>query len=329
MTLTKHKIMFLTAVFSILLFGCENVDQSDRDAIIETLDQMIMDSEHLGIDEFDEGGALEEEFGNITDDGLMKTLENYYPADSLRFRFGRRVTSHSRTVSHEFFGDTLVLATIDHAITGDFITVIFDTTGALVDSFSKPFDITAVRKVKFERIDNTSNRRRNWQLAGLTPLVSGAGYKVDIDSVKFVATDGTILFNLESEGIVNLFISPDEIPEFTTGDSVTVLLYVSNTGPEYDWKSGEGANLRVGRGRRTEQGHLHLRRHLFDDGENGGDAVANDNEFTRIWRMHPPGFGHQHRVFKLFLDVIDYETLFSSDGDYNASLWGFPYKSVR
>ena len=324
----RNKIMFFAAL-SLILAGCENTELSDQEVIEAALEQMILDSDNLGMDEFDDGGALDEEFGDIADDGLMRNMDDYYPADSLRFRFGRRVTSHSRTITHEFMGDTLVISTIDHTVSGDFITVIFDTTGAFVDSFSKPFDITALRKVKFERIDGSKDQMRNWQLAGLTPLVSSGGDKIAIDSVKFVGVDGTVLFNLESDGITDFFIAPADIPQFSSGDSVTVLLYVTNTGPEYDWESGEGANLRTGRGRRSDFGHLHQRRRLFDDGENGGDAVANDNEFTRVWRMHLPGWGHEHRVFKLFLDVIDYETLFSSEGSYNAALWGFPYKTVR
>jgi hypothetical protein len=325
--LRKDLILFL--VFTLIMAGCENTELSNQEAIEAALEQIILESDNLGMDEFDDGGALDEEFGDISDDGLMRTMDDYYPSDSLRFRFGRRVTSHSRTIFHEFFGDTLVISTIDHAVSGDFITVIFDTTGALVDSFSKSFDITALRKVKFERIDESSDQRRNWQLAGLTPLVSSGGDKVAIDSVKFVGADGTILFNLESDGITDLFIDPQEMPQFTAWDSVTVLLYVTNTGPEYEWESGEGAHLRIGRGRRSDFGHLHQRRRLFDDGENGGDDEANDNEFTRVWRMHPPGWGHDRRVFKLFLDVIDFETLFSSEGSYNAAMWGFPYKSVR
>ncbi len=325
--LRKDLILFL--VFTLIMAGCENTELSDQEAIEAALEQIILESDNLGMDEFDDGGALDEEFGDISDDGLMRTMDDYYPSDSLRFRFGRRVTSHSRTIFHEFFGDTLVISTIDHAVSGDFITVIFDTTGALVDSFSKSFDITALRKVKFERIDESSDQRRNWQLAGLTPLVSSGGDKVAIDSVKFVGADGTVLFNLESDGITDLFIDPQEMPQFTAWDSVTVLLYVTNTGPEYEWESGEGAHLRIGRGRRSDFGHLHQRRRLFDDGENGGDDEANDNEFTRVWRMHPPGWDHDRRVFKLFLDVIDFETLFSSEGSYNAAMWGFPYKSVR
>ena len=108
-------------------------------------------------------------------------------------------------------------------------------------------------------------------------------------------------------------------------DSLKILMYVYNLGPEYDWESGEACLMRIGRGRRHQNPHHHMRRKLFDNGENG-DLISYDNEFTRLWNVHPPGVLADSRVFKVMYRVIDYETLYSSDGGYHSSFWGFPYK---
>ena len=326
---TNKQIASMVIGGLVIFTGCVTTDVPSKDEIMSALEAIISGDEALGMDEFNDGGALDIEFGDITDGALGKTLEDYYPSDSLRFRFGRNVTDHEISVTHEFEGDSVVYSTISHTVSGDFITVIFDTSGVLVDSFAKTFNIEAIRKVKFKRIDNTRQPRRNWRLFALTPLVSSAGSKIDIDSLVITNTQNDdLLYRFEADNLLDLYIDRENIPQFTTGDSITLKLYVSNTGPEYEWKSGEGAHLRIGRGRRSLNGHLHARRIFFDDGTHG-DADANDNEFTRRFFVHPPGMGFRHRIFKMFVDVIDFETLFSTEGGYNAALWGFPYKSKR
>lgn len=331
MSIINNQIALMVMGGLVIFTGCETTDDPSKDEIRSALEAIISDDEALGMDEFNDGGALDIEFGDITDGALGKTLEDYYPSDSLRFRFGRNVTDHEISVTHEFEGDSVVYSTISHTISGDFITVIFDTSGVLVDSFAKPFNIEAIRKVKFKKIDNTRQSRRNWRLIALTPIVSIAGSKIDIDSLVITKTlNGDFLYRFEAENLLDLYIDRENMTQFTTGTFITLKLYVSNTGPEYVWESGEGAHLRIGRGRRSLNGQLHARRKFFDDGdETHGDEVANDNEFTRIFFVHTPGMGFERRIFKMFVDVIDFETLFSTEGEYNAALWGFPYIAKR
>ena len=328
----KKLIIPILAVAVLAFFGmsCEDTGEITQEEIIAALEDMIAEDEALNIEEFGDGGADDEEYGDITDGSFGRMTDDYFPSDSLRFRFGRRVDSLVMIISHEFIGDTIVISTIEHIVGGQFITVIYDTsTGAQVDSFAKDFTTDAIRKVKFVRINNTDNPRWNWRLDSLTPVVSLGEDKISIDSLKIYSANGSLLYLFESDGIQDLFIKRDEIPTFQAWLPIVMKLYISNAGPVYNWESGEGAHLKFGRGRRDLNRHLHIRLRFYDDGTNGDDAVANDDEFSCHWWMHPPGFGYNLRVFKAFVDVIDFETLFSSDGSYHAAFWGFPYHSVR
>ena len=317
-------------LFSIITLFTMSCEVGEMESIESVLEAKIFSDEYLDLDEFDDGDNLDYlEYGEISDDQLSRFVDDYYPSDSLKFKFKHNVTSHTKTVEHEYFGDTTIVSTVTHNVLGIFYTVVFDTTDTAIDTLSKSFDINAVRKIRFVRVDDSGRHKRDWQLDALTPLVSVAGDKVEIDSIKIQnAVNDSSLLLLESEEVGDWFISRENIPEFTMDDSLKILMYVTNFGPEYDWESGETCLMRIGRGRRHQNPHHHMRRKLFDNGENG-DLTSYDNEFTRLWSVHPPGVLADSRVFKVMFRVIDYETLYSSDGGYHSSFWGFPYKVNR
>ena len=57
----------------------------------------------------------------------------------------------------------------------------------------------------------------------------------------------------------------------------------------------------------------------------------NDNTFTKIWRIHGPGyyFFQPRRVFRAFFDVMDFGTLFDTEEDVHTAVWALPYKVIR
>tara|TARA_B100000315_G_scaffold260870_1_gene326628 strand:+ start:2457 stop:3437 length:981 start_codon:yes stop_codon:yes gene_type:complete len=323
------KKIILFPIIALLAMSCEVEEMETVESVLEA---KIFSDEYLGLDEFDDGDNLDYlEYGEISDDQLSRFVDDYYPSDSLRFKFKHEVTSHTKTVEFEYFGDTTIVSTINHNVLGNFITVVFDSMDTSIDTLTKPFDINAQRKIRFVRVDDSGRHRRDWQLDAITPVVSFAGVNVGIDSLKILnAENDSILYSFSSDDMGDIFISRDNIPEFTMGDSLKILMTVYNLGPDIEEK-GETCLMRIGRGRRHQNPHHHMRRKLFDDGDTteNGDEISGDDTFTRLWKMHPPGLLADSRVFKVIYRVIDYETLYTSEGGYHSSFWGFPYKVNR
>ena len=154
------KKIILFSIITLLTMSCEFEEMESIESVLEA---KIFSDEYLGLDEFDDGDNLDYlEYGEISDDQLSRFVDDYYPSDSLKFKFKHQVTSHTKTVEHEYFGDTTIVSMVTHNVLGIFYTVVFDTTDTAIDTLSKSFDINAVRKIRFVRVDDSGRNKRDW-----------------------------------------------------------------------------------------------------------------------------------------------------------------------
>ncbi|MBC8215143.1 MAG: hypothetical protein H8E64_01355 [Candidatus Marinimicrobia bacterium] len=321
-------ILYILIVAGLVLTSCED-KQGTYAAIEAELEELLRNDDAFGMDGFGDEGAVSEEYEEGLEDASAKLLTgDDYPPDSIwHYRFGRRIESFNRDIQYTHEEDE-VLADITWTIEGLFIIKVFDTTATMIDSVAKEFTNNFQRKIRFERLSTVDENGREWRVKEFTMGVGGIGEKVAITKLEyFIATEDSTWdsqFIMESENVLETFISREDIPTFPMWSLVKVEVTVSNEDPIYDYRSGEGVLMHFGIDRRHK-----ARRRMFDDGEHGGDLVPLNNVFTMIRLMHGPGWGHDARVFRAFFDVMDYGTLFQTQTDVHTAFWGLPYKCVR
>lgn len=300
--------------------------QNQKDDDISQLMRLMEDDVVLNIDVLDTEGAMDEEYSDGLDvDGGMKVMaDTLWPNSGYRLRFGRHITDRERTFTFDVQDDT-AYADMHRSTSGNFYVVAFDSNHTMVDSFVKAFSEEFERRVRFVRTDSSSHRP--WRVEGITLGYGGAGTKVRITDLSFYTAEGSdALFNYTADNASEVFIPRDNLPAFSPGDTLRIELTVENDDPVFDLgelDSGEKVHMHFGRGRGERA------RRRLNDAELFGDAVAEDNVFTRLWRAHTIRPNHQVRVFNMHYDLIDNETLFISDGGYNTAVWSLPYRIVR
>ncbi len=323
------RILITTIIAGFVLMSCE--DKIESNLVLEAeLHQLLLADEMLGLDGFgDEGAAPEEYVEGLEESSPKLLLDGDYPPDSIwHYRFGRRIESVDRDVQYTH-GDNEILAEVNCTVEGFFIVKVFDTTFTLIDSAAKPFTQDFQRKVRFEPVENPEVDSTEWRIKDFTIGVGGIGEKVAVTKLEYfrLSEDQTTwesVFAVEDDNVWDTFIAREDIPTFAAWAPIKIEVSISNQDPIYDFRSGEKVMMHFGRDRRHK-----ARRCMFDDGEHLGDEVALDDTFTRIWRVHGPGPGHQARAFRAFYDVIDYGTLFSTQEDVHTAFWSLPYRSVR
>ena len=339
------KYIYTSLILLITLFiGCADVEQNNEELDTSELLKILDEDEAAGMDGFGDGGLMDLDydtglevfgFGRTTGDTLSY-------GEGYRIRFGRQITSRERTVDFTMEGDTAI-GVVPYLMGGVFMAEARDTsTMEAIDSigFSKNFTSTMTRKVKYERVDDSNSPEGySWKIIALTPLYGGAGDKVSITSIDIyefnlsadeatgiTGEEGELVFSISSDGIGDLYMDRDNLPNFNSFEYYVVKTTVDNNGPEYAIDSagvGEWVMLRYGRST-NQRG----RRRLNDLGY-GADAIVNDNIHTKAYRMHGPGIGRNSRVFRSFYSTIDLATLFTEDGGYNSVTWSIPYRSQR
>ena len=330
----------LTAI-SLLFISCEDQQNgySDREFQLESL---IDEDEVFGLEGLednlekllfeDEYTSGEDSLESIAKINLGKVMEVHHPDSGYTYRFGKRINSISKTIIYSHEEDTST-AEITRTVSGDFICVVIDTVIADTIKTEKPFTSEYHRMVRFTKDDIADEQGRNWRIDSFTVGIGNTSDLVSVTKLEYfkINSDNTweSEFVLSSDEAETIWIPRNSIPTFHKGDSVKIEVSVINNSDQvFDYKSGEGVVMHYGRHRNYK-----ARRKMFDDGIES-DTAENDNTFTRVWRIHGPGYTFDgqprpQRVFRSFYDVIDFGTLFDTERDVHTAVWVLPYKVVR
>ena len=336
------RIIKLTlTVISLLFISCEDQQYSYTDREFE-LESLIAEDDVLGIDGLDDNidrvlsddeyTAGEDSLESIAKINLGKIMEIHNPDSGYIYRFGKSINSMTKTVIYTHEEDTST-AEIIRMVSGDFICVVIDTVLADTIRTEKPFNSEFHRMVRFVKHDDVDEQGRHWIIDAFTIGIGNTSDLVSITKLEYftINLENTweSEFVLTSDEAETIWIPRNSIPTFYKGDSVKVeVSVINNSDPVFDYKSGEGVVMHYGR-----HSNYKARRKMFDNGIES-DAGENDNIFTRVWRIHGPGYTFDgqprpQRIFRSFYDVIDFGTLFDTERDVHTAIWALPYKVVR
>ena len=109
------KIIPILTVICLIIIGCENQEDSYADRESELL-SLLDDDDALGLEGLDDGDAVDDEYtadslesaGKIN---LGKVMEVFHPDDGYIFKFGRKITSKTKTITYTH-GDDFSIADI-------------------------------------------------------------------------------------------------------------------------------------------------------------------------------------------------------------------------
>ena len=331
-------------ITSIFFIGCEdqnndfNAQQENYSDRESELSSLIEDDDALGLEGLDDGGEADDEYtaGSLESTGkikLGKVMEVFHPDNGYIYRFGRKINSVSKTIiySHE---EDFSIADITRTISGHFICVVIDTATADTNKTEKPFTSEFHRMVRFVEGDSTDTNGRRWRVDAFTLGIGSTDEMIAITKLEYFTMNSTGMwesgFVMTGDDAETTWIFRDSIPTFHKGDSIKVeVSVINNSDPVFDYKSGEGVVMHYGRHR-----YYKARKKMYDNLEPDGNDPIYDNIFTKIWKVHGPGYYFNNeqrpsRVFRAFFDVIDYGTLFDTEEDVHTAVWALPYRVIR
>jgi len=324
----------ILTLFIVLLFvfGCEDTTTPDVSDLELQLWALITADTTLSLDVLNDGSAIAGDYEDGLDQtGLMRALgDTLDPESGLRICFGRRLNTITVYAVFDDLDNDTILAEITRTLTGDFIIVARDTVSGDTLRWEKPFTTDFQRRVRFVCDTTTAeDDSAAWRIDALTVGVGVTGSKVDITSLAFFTENGVEPLYAYTGNVLDTFIPRDELPEFPAWQPLRVEVTVTNAGPEFPYRSGEGVSLHYGLGP-GQKG-----RRIINDAGVGADLTASDNVFTGLWLVHGPGRNpqnnqpYQRRLFCGFADVLDFGTLFAEDETVHSVFWALPYRSVR
>lgn len=232
--------------------------------------------------------------------GLYLAPGDSYQAPAFWGRL-RRAQGPSRTRVVEVVGDT---AHVSMTVAFNGVLRVDTTFNGLLDPGSKPLHETARQHALFVR---DSSAARGWRLVGISARrfqnTAEAERTVNITSVTVTRNSGTPKVLTDPEAL----LSPETLTSSTVGDTLTVVVQVSNT---------TGTDLVP-----PTQLFIHVR-HFRP----GTDAWArfpmqrqDDGSYKAHWVVRRPGAG------VVAVDALDSETLSTESGDdYRSDLWAVP-----
>ncbi len=239
-------------------------------------------------------------------------------------RWGRFITSQTRTTTVVFTNDTMSVVHVDRIISG--LLKIKTTIGGTDTTIAKAFTDTSGRNVIFRRV--ASDARRFWLnwVPVATTLVNGltnpqpAGNAILITQVMINGGGDTItITDPEATWLrykwLNIFHGGRaDVPQLAAGDSIFVTATVKSQSADTDvvvLRHGFGS-LRFGRNRMTL---------ISQTGPDG------DGFYTKIYQKHiQPRLGLGS--LNVGVDALTRGTLYDDTAPYSVSWWGIPYRMM-
>ena len=163
----KLLVLLVISMISIYLSGCsENSVEG-----VQTDDEFIREVLTTGINsnQQEDDDLMSNESGDLDDGGAVGN-EGDTPIDSL-FRWGRRVTSVTISVTITSEGDSIKNALVERTING--VYHIIGYVGGNLDSIQKPYTEVLRRTAVFKRIAYTPRPRNNWRLYKVSMVDGG------------------------------------------------------------------------------------------------------------------------------------------------------------
>ncbi len=314
-------LMLLAAtIFSLYLYGCKDSVTTE-----ETDDEFI---KSVIINGYGQSGANAEEddiMGNevndLDDGGAVPDMDGLdTPIDSL-IKWGRRISSISKTVTITNEGDTIKYATITTNITGTYF--IIGVVNSVVDTIAKPYTEEFKRIAWFKRVARNPRPRFNWRLYKVsmldgetkTPQI-GTQY-VQMNKLE-VYVNGTLAYTFMGPDFTQnifttRFFGGAGIPEVNRNDQVKIIVYTFSTQSEPDIVAWHWGKRNFG-----------FHREPFLMTSNNPNGGGWDRTYEKTFNIHN---GHHVGRFNGCISASTHKSLWDdSPAEFASDIVGTPYR---
>lgn len=204
--------------------------------------------------------------------------------------------------------DTNVVV-LDSVITWDYQTVY-----SAVDSISKNFTHQTEQRAIFIRTQNTNNAAKDWKLEKITPLIfypTDESFRISEVVLSMTGSPSSItLSDQENTDLLDTYFRRDVLPKLDYPGNLTITsAMIINENP-FPQNPGELVMAHFGHAVNIYKIRTGLTDTNNDSSHQGGISVNS----------------HGQNIFRLFIDAIDYNTIFTRAGQYNAHLWMIPFQ---
>ena len=312
---SKLLIVLFTLVTILISTACSEEDSlllSDSNTLSdkEALEKIVDEDESL--QSFDANYDEQEAMDFV----LGKTAEEIYPV-----RVGQKMHLVQRNLELTFEGDE-AFGTLTKTFEGVlFIVAASEPIDVPIDEidldvYEKSFSTVITRNLKFVKVDNTEDPRKNWKLVAISLPVGGTlDNNIEIESVTIYLPDGESIIITEP---LEYFLSRGPslerlVPTLAQFETVGVEVNIKSIYPEVDYVTLTHGALRVRKNIRAKRRFSYVEDYQDHDGyyyrTYKGEWVV--NQFK----------GFKHAVINAF----PWGVIKDSVAPVESSSWGIPY----
>jgi hypothetical protein len=311
------KALFNIAVLVILsglfIVGCNKETTAPEITDTDFLTQAVissdsladfLDSEDISLNDGDVKDFDYNDYSTLKTSAVIKPL-----------RWGRKIENITKVVNVEFF-DSIAIATVYKTITGKFIVKGIDTNGDTI-KVEKPFTVNTERKIRFRKIANYADPRKNWIPVAMT-LVEGktTNATFGISQLEVFSTFDTVTVTNPLTYWFRMTPWRGGIAIHKPGDSVRVRLTL--TSPE---DSAEYAVIRHSAFNKFNNKRIRSRMTLVSQ---TGSPGAYTRVYEKKFIAHLP-MGYAYGRFHALVDVMSYNSINDDTAPFMNMFWGAPY----
>lgn len=307
-------VFFCAVILSgLFIVGCNKDTTAPELTDTDFLKQAVTSSDSLA--DFLDSEDISLNDGDVKDFdyddyGTLKTSAAITP-----LRWGRKIDNIIKVVNVEFF-DSIAIATVYKTITGKFIVKGINTNGDTI-KVEKPFTTNTERKIRFRKIANYADPRKNWIPVAMTLVVGKTtNTTFGISQLEVFSSFDTVTVTNPLTYWFRMAPWRGGISILKPGDSVMVRLTV--TSPE---DSAEYAVIRHGAFNKFY--NKRIRNHMTLVSQTGS-AGAYTRVYEKKFIAHLP-MGHAYGRFHALIDVMSYNSINDDTAPLMNMFWGAPY----
>lgn len=306
-------ISLLVTLSGLFIVGCNKETTAPEFTDTDFLRQEVTSSDSLA--DFLDSEDISLNDGDVRDFdyddySTLKTSATITP-----LRWGRKIENITKVVNVEFF-DSIAIATVYKTITGKFIVKGIDTNGDTI-RVEKPFTTNTERKIRFRKIANYADPRKNWIPVAMT-LIAGktSNTNFGISQLEVFSTFDTVTVTDPLTYWFRMAPWRGGIAILKPGDSVRVRLTLTSSED-----SAEYAMIRHGAFNKFNNKRIRSRMILVSQ---TGSAGAYTRVYEKKFIAHLP-MGHAYGRFHTLVDVMSYNSINDDTAPFMNMFWGAPY----
>lgn len=314
-------IIFILSI--IFITGCQKDTIVDPGTITEDdyLKQQAISAEEVAGYIQNEEVSIEDEYEkdmNYDEFGILKTTDPITP-----IKWARKIDRVVKTLLVEQINDTIKVVTIVKDISGRFIIKAIKDSNGITDTVRiiKPYTSTITRKVRFLKINNNNEFKKNWKPIAIT-LVEGK-----TNTKNFIISTLEVMTSVDTATITDpltywVRFAPGRggVSLVKPGDAFIIRVTVTSENPQAEY-----ACLRTGLDSGFKRHRARFQMDLVSESESNGIYTR---VYQKVFAARLPmgiSFGHMNAI----VDVMSYNSINDDSAPYMNSFWGMPYLVKR